>query len=87
MNSENFLDNILQAKQSRVDSKLIREIVPIDRWINDSYYTGESGKLLYPFWKKHIINIFSRERNQAKILNLHNLLLLLYLYSTISTQA
>ena len=64
MNSENFLDNILQAKQSRVDSKLIREIVPIDRWINDSYYTGESGKLLYPFWKEHIINIFSRPLDQ-----------------------
>lgn len=64
MNSENFLDNILQVKQSRVNSKLIRDIVPIDKWISDPYYTGESGKLLYPFWKNHIIKIFSRPLDQ-----------------------
>lgn len=55
-----FLDAILEQKNARVDSKLIRNIVPIDKWINDPYYTGESGKLLYPFWKEHIIKIFSR---------------------------
>lgn len=55
-----FLDAVLETKNSKVDSKLIRNIVPIDKWINDTYYTGESGKLLYPFWKEHIIKIFSR---------------------------
>lgn len=59
-----FLDAILEQKNAKVDSKLIRNIVPIDKWINDSYYTGESGKLLYPFWKNHIINIFSRPLDQ-----------------------
>lgn len=59
-----FLDAIIETKNSKVDSKLIRNIVPIDQWINDTYYTGESGKLLYPFWKQHIINIFSRPLDQ-----------------------
>lgn len=55
-----FLDAVLETKNSKVDSKLIRNIVPPEQWVNDPYYTGESGKLLYPFWKKHIIEIFSR---------------------------
>ncbi len=59
-----FFDSILEAKSKRVNSKLVREIVSIDRWINDPYYTGESGKLLYPFWKEHIIKIFSRPLDQ-----------------------
>lgn len=59
-----FFDSIIEAKTSRINSKLLREIVPIDKWINDPFYTGESGKLLYPFWKNHIINIFSRPLDQ-----------------------
>lgn len=59
-----FFDSILEAKSKRVNSKLVREIVSIDKWINDPYYTGESGKLLYPFWKEHIIKIFSRPLDQ-----------------------
>lgn len=59
-----FLDEIIKTKNAKVTSKLIREIVPPERWINDPYYTGESGKLLYPFWKQHFINIFSRPLDQ-----------------------
>lgn len=59
-----FLDEVLKTKNAKVSSKLIREIVPPERWVNDPYYTGESGKLLYPFWKQHLINIFSRPNDQ-----------------------
>lgn len=59
-----FLDEVIKTKNAKIDSRLIRKIVPIEQWVNDPYYTGESGKLLYPFWKNHLIKIFSRPNDQ-----------------------
>lgn len=39
--------------------KLLRPIVPIEEWLEDPYYLGQDAYLIYPFWKKHIINIFN----------------------------
>ena len=34
------------------------EIVPIEKWLEDPYYVGEDGLLLYPYWKEQMIDIF-----------------------------
>ncbi len=59
-----FLDEVIATRKTKIESKLLRPICPIDKWINDPYYTGESGKLLYPFWKNHIVKIFSRPNDK-----------------------
>ena len=42
------------------DSEQIREIVPVEKWINDQYYVGrECVDKLYPFWKNLICDIFN----------------------------
>ena len=47
-------------KISVKESEQIRPIVPIEQWINDDYYIGRDGnKLLYPFWKNLICDIFT----------------------------
>jgi hypothetical protein len=52
------LANVLD-KVSIKESELIREIVPVRKWVNDPYYSGrECVEKLYPFWKDLICDIF-----------------------------
>lgn len=34
----------------------LREIVPIEKWIESPYYVGEDGVRLYDYWKQELIN-------------------------------
>lgn len=46
-------------KISIKDSEQIREIVPIEKWVNSDYYIGRDGnQKLYPFWKELLCDIF-----------------------------
>ena len=50
----NVIDNV-KIK----DFEQVREIVPIEKWINDQYYCGrDCVEKLYPFWKDLICEIF-----------------------------
>lgn len=50
-------------KISIKESEQIRPIVPIEQWVNEDYYIGRDGnKLLYPFWKNLICDIFTEGR-------------------------
>ena len=50
-------------KISIKESEQIRPIVPVGQWVNDDYYIGRDGnKLLYPFWKNLICDIFAEGR-------------------------
>lgn len=40
----------------------IREIVPIDEWINSDYYVGVDQRRIYPYWKDFMIDIFREDR-------------------------
>ena len=63
MNSFNELNSLLDTliEMKDKDSKVlqVREIVPIEEWINSTYYAGPDAKSIYPYWKQHIINIFN----------------------------
>lgn len=63
--SDEELDQIAfayeQMKSSgKSEARLIRPIIPIEQWINDSYYVGPDVTNIYPFWKEKAIDIFSR---------------------------
>lgn len=60
-NSEIDVLNNLITYLEKSDSGIrqIEDIVPIDEWINDSYYTGKNT--LYPYWKDTIVEVFQNE--------------------------
>lgn len=61
LKKENKIEQIANVidKVSIKESDQIREIVPIEEWINSEYYCGADGvKKLYPFWKDLICDIF-----------------------------
>lgn len=61
LKKENKFEQIANIidKVSIKESDQIREIVPIEEWINSEYYCGADGvKKLYPFWKDLICDIF-----------------------------
>ena len=46
-------------KISVKESEQLRPIVPINKWVNDPYYSGkECVEKLYPFWKDLLCDIF-----------------------------
>ena len=53
----NQIANVINKVQVK-DYEQIREIVPIEKWINDDYYVGRDARKLYPFWKNLICEIF-----------------------------
>lgn len=61
-----YFVQLLQEEIKRRDAEStpeqIREIVPIDVWINSEYYVGPDCKSLYPFWKDFIIDVFREDR-------------------------
>lgn len=48
--------------------KQIRKIVPIEEWLDSAYYVGQSAYDIYPYWKEHLIEIFSREQRPTQII-------------------
>ena len=46
-------------------AELIRPMVPIDEWIDSSYYVGDLVTTLYPKYKQHIKSIFDPERDES----------------------
>ncbi len=56
---DNLIDTLTHMKDSEKKAARIRDIVPIEEWLNSQYYIGPDAPSLYPFWKKHITNIFN----------------------------
>lgn len=60
------LEQIKRDRQDLTRYKKIRDVVPIEQWIDNPYFVGSDGLMLYPFWKKHMIEIF-KESREVKI--------------------
>lgn len=54
-----LVDTIVDMKDSERKAARVRDIIPIEQWINDEYYVGPDALSIYPYWKQHIINIFN----------------------------
>lgn len=48
--------------------RLIRDIVPIEEWINDEYYLGREVHDIYPYWKERIVEIFNKEDRPTRVI-------------------
>ena len=46
-------------------AELIRPMVPIEEWIDSSYYVGDLVYTLYPKYKQHIKSIIDSERDES----------------------
>ena len=56
-----FLKILSQTKIDKTISsqaKQIKEIVPIEKWLENEYYVGPDGARLYPYWKECMKKIF-----------------------------
>lgn len=58
------LDVTSDNNKKQTEPELIREIEPIERWVNNPYYTGKDGLKLYKFWKDALIEIFGNHKGQ-----------------------
>lgn len=57
-----IISQIEKLKDTKSKPRQIRDIVPIDRWLEDEYYVGLSGLSLYDYWKKEMIDIFGTRK-------------------------
>lgn len=52
------------VNKKQTEPELIREIEPIERWVNNPYYVGKDGLKLYNFWKDALIDVFGTHKGQ-----------------------
>ena len=53
-----LLQEVKEQKYEAVKPKLIKEMVPIEDWLEDPYYSGPDAVKLYPYWKKLLCELF-----------------------------
>lgn len=51
----NLLSTVITQEEEVTEAKQIREVVPIEAWLNSTYYLGNMAKDLYPYWKRKLI--------------------------------
>lgn len=65
-----FLNDIQTFKGIGSEAKLMREVVDIETWLNEEFYSGPAAHQLYPYWKRAIIDVFtSKERINEVIIS------------------
>ena len=67
-----FIEILKEEKSRRKresQPKQIREIVPIEEWIESEYFVGPDVHSLYPYWKNFVVDIFSSKRNESNKIN------------------
>ncbi len=58
---DSLVNTLIDMKDEEKKSARLREVVPIEEWINSEYYVGPDALSIYPYWKQHIINIFNNK--------------------------
>lgn len=51
------LSGVLDPHENAV--RQVREIVPVEEWLENPFYCGEDGAFLYDFWKEEITSFFN----------------------------
>ncbi len=58
----------MRVREGMGKCEQVREVVPIELWINSPFFIGPDVHSIYPYWKDLICDIFSNKRdNQNKI--------------------
>lgn len=69
---EYFIKIIREEIRRRSDTshyEQIRDIVPIENWIDSAYFVGPDANSIYPYWKDFIIDIFRNSRKPEEKIN------------------
>jgi hypothetical protein len=81
-NVSNFFDNIEDSQlklildilekskleeSGNLEAHQTKEIVPVEQWLNSSYFLGPFAKELFPFWKKNLPNYLNSKRPELII--------------------
>ena len=56
---KNFFDDVRNMRGDDHEAKLLREVVPIETWLSEEFYSGPSSYQIYPYWKRAIIEVFN----------------------------
>ena len=67
-----FAEIIREEIRRRTESNTweqIRPVVPIEEWINSTYYVGPDAQSIYPYWKDFIVDVFREDRGQSNKIN------------------
>lgn len=67
-----FIEIIKEEMARRAEStkyEQIRPLVPIEEWVNSTYYVGQDANSIYPYWKDFIIDIFRDSRHSDEKIN------------------
>ena len=59
-------------KMESIKPRQIRDIVPIERWLEDSFYSGPDAMRIYPYWKDVLCELFKKDNVQTKYKQLIN---------------
>jgi hypothetical protein len=65
---ETIFDEITDFRGVGKEAKLLREVVPIETWLNEEFYSGPSARQLYPYWKQAIIDVFSSKERINEVI-------------------
>lgn len=58
------LSNLSYWLENRDDTELEREIVPVEEWLEDKYYTGPIAESLWDFWKEEFTEFWTGDYNE-----------------------
>ena len=59
-----LLESAEQKAQEALKPIQVREIVPIEKWLENEYYVGPDGARIYDFWKEELKDIFGTHAGQ-----------------------
>lgn len=57
-----ILNKVKDDKYELAKPKQIREIVPVDKWLENEYFVGASGVFIYDKWKQAIKDIYEGDK-------------------------
>ena len=66
---ELVLQEVRDRKIKSSKAKQLREIVPIEKWLESQFYIGQDGMRLYPYWREVLYDIFREDRPDEKKIN------------------
>ena len=66
--TEKLFERIADFRGIGKEAKLVREVVPIETWLNEEFYSGPSSSQLYPYWKNAIIKVFNSPKRINEVI-------------------
>lgn len=66
--TEKLFERIVDFRGIGKEAKLVREVVPIETWLNEEFYSGPSSSQLYPYWKNAIIKVFNSPKRINEVI-------------------